>query len=611
MRILITTKQALRHQILLSLLARQFPQHIVGVCFQAQQKSGQERGSARSLGAKIATWFQKKLLGKGLVGISRGFKAYPATLSYQKYLHSLYSNMPTDEWRLHGIEERYDVDPNSESTQNWVVEKKPDLIVVFGGKILKGAWLTAAKFGTINLHYGILPAYRGGKSTEFALYHGDLHEIGASLHYVDSGIDTGPLISKHYVSPLGITSIDALLAKVYQAGFDGLLAEIERLVKTRSRRLLGSNEATQYICLQSRNYKAKDFNSKVQARAEQRLTLINSLEWPYYSRLYSLHSTPNQAVFEKKKRLPKKLGNGVYIILFHTIFDPDDHTNWESSYNKVATPIDFFEEHIDYLSNNADAVRLEEIPALFRSGDVDRPLFCITFDDAYLSCLTKAAPVLEKHNIQPTLFVNSNFSFGDEVYYRVKEQMLISHGFRESLVRCYRQMRGYSLPETVNLRALSKKFYEYGQTEQVIEECWNRNQMPELARVHLNAEDLTQLERRGWSVGVHTKSHPNLCNLTVEQHEYEIVGCYNDLEARGLRPIKWLSYPHGGLSHVSQSTKQWIDSNLEWNAVFALGGINRLANRTEWMRIPIGGESLANFQAKLKSDSMIVEQMVP
>ncbi len=47
--------------------------------------------------------------------------------------------------------------------------------------------------GCVNVHGGLLPAYRGGHVLQWAIVNGE-PEIGVTLHYIDAGIDTGPVI---------------------------------------------------------------------------------------------------------------------------------------------------------------------------------------------------------------------------------------------------------------------------------------------------------------------------------------------------------------------------------------------------------------------------------
>lgn len=71
----------------------------------------------------------------------------------------------------------------------------PDLIAVFGTSLITGALLERGRLGIVNLHGGLSPHYRGADCTFWALHNGEPEQIGCTIHYVDSGIDTGRLIA--------------------------------------------------------------------------------------------------------------------------------------------------------------------------------------------------------------------------------------------------------------------------------------------------------------------------------------------------------------------------------------------------------------------------------
>jgi len=68
----------------------------------------------------------------------------------------------------------------------------PDMLVLGGTRILRSHILALPPRGTINAHPGLLPQLRGSSSVGWALYR-DL-PVGSTVHYVDSGIDTGPIL---------------------------------------------------------------------------------------------------------------------------------------------------------------------------------------------------------------------------------------------------------------------------------------------------------------------------------------------------------------------------------------------------------------------------------
>lgn len=87
-------------------------------------------------------------------------------------------------------------------------ELRPDVIAVFGTSLIRGELLGLGRLGMANLHGGLSPEYRGADCTFWALYNGEPEKIGCTLHWIDSGIDTGGLIA--HVSPEVLPDDDEL-----------------------------------------------------------------------------------------------------------------------------------------------------------------------------------------------------------------------------------------------------------------------------------------------------------------------------------------------------------------------------------------------------------------
>jgi methionyl-tRNA formyltransferase len=67
-------------------------------------------------------------------------------------------------------------------------------VVVAYGRILKPEVLALARFGFVNIHFSLLPRWRGAAPVERAILAGD-PVTGVSLMQLDEGLDTGPVIS--------------------------------------------------------------------------------------------------------------------------------------------------------------------------------------------------------------------------------------------------------------------------------------------------------------------------------------------------------------------------------------------------------------------------------
>lgn len=74
----------------------------------------------------------------------------------------------------------------------------PDVLLVSAGPILKPEIFEIPKLGTLNVHRGIAPAYRGERTLFWALANNDFDNIGVTVHRIDRGIDTGPVLKYGY-----------------------------------------------------------------------------------------------------------------------------------------------------------------------------------------------------------------------------------------------------------------------------------------------------------------------------------------------------------------------------------------------------------------------------
>jgi methionyl-tRNA formyltransferase len=108
---------------------------------------------------------------------------------------------------------------------NWVSSLNPDLIVVNSFPyLLPKALLDIPPLGSINLHGSLLPKYRGANVLQWAIIHGET-ETGITMHYMDEGMDTGPVIAQKAIPIHYEDTALTLRKRIYTAG-DELLREV-------------------------------------------------------------------------------------------------------------------------------------------------------------------------------------------------------------------------------------------------------------------------------------------------------------------------------------------------------------------------------------------------
>lgn len=71
-------------------------------------------------------------------------------------------------------------------------------VVVAFGQILPKSLLDAPKYGCLNVHASLLPAYRGAAPIQWAILNGD-EETGVTIMQMDAGLDTGDILTKETV----------------------------------------------------------------------------------------------------------------------------------------------------------------------------------------------------------------------------------------------------------------------------------------------------------------------------------------------------------------------------------------------------------------------------
>ncbi len=96
---------------------------------------------------------------------------------------------------------------------------KPDLVVLAGFmRVLPPSVVRAFSGRIINIHPSLLPAFPGAHAVRDTLAAG-VNVTGATVHFVDEGVDTGPVIRQREISiPPGVS----------EAQLHEMIKEVER-----------------------------------------------------------------------------------------------------------------------------------------------------------------------------------------------------------------------------------------------------------------------------------------------------------------------------------------------------------------------------------------------
>jgi len=244
---------------------------------------------------------------------------------------------------------------------------------------------------------------------------------------------------------------------------------------------------------------------------------------------------------------------------------------------------DEFADHIRLLKKQYQVITLPEVLDFLERPQTLRCFHVfISFDDGYLDNATVAFPILKAFGLSAIFFVVSAFMgtaiipWWDEIAYHVRNSrpsvLHLSDGmsFRladakgreaqiQPVIRAYKSLPANLQP--VFLRRLREQ---------------SGVALPSVKKTRFfDVSTAKEMLRAGMYIGSHTRSHPILAKLPIQEQQEELAISKRDLEEALKTSISTIAYPVGGPSAFSQET-QVAAKACGYKAAFSFyGGVNR------------------------------------
>jgi|GEM_PF-3849982 len=132
----------------------------------------------------------------------------------------IFSSKPSHRIEKNDIDILEVKDINSDEVRDFIQSKAPQLVVVSGGPLLHRRIIEAAEGRIINLHPGLAPEYRGRYGCFWPIYNKEPELVGATVHYVDSGIDTGAILIQQQVDYYTDDTLKIITYRQHKLGGD-------------------------------------------------------------------------------------------------------------------------------------------------------------------------------------------------------------------------------------------------------------------------------------------------------------------------------------------------------------------------------------------------------
>lgn len=239
------------------------------------------------------------------------------------------------------------------------------------------------------------------------------------------------------------------------------------------------------------------------------------------------------------------------VLTYHRVAEPDTYPFLDSNLIS-ATPL-AFERQMAYLAANYQILSVADLLEVSQSR---RPLppkaLMVTFDDAYCDFADHAWPVLKRLKIPVILFVPTAFPgqpervfWWDKLYYAIKQASstelslpvgkfpLVTPGHRKDTL------------STINGFLKSLK---HAEALRIIDEICEQLNAPPMQNCVMDWDVLRQLAREGVALGAHTRTHPLMDQISIEDARDEVIGSIRDLEREIGSVLPIFAYPGGGFN---------------------------------------------------------------
>jgi phosphoribosylglycinamide formyltransferase-1 len=136
------------------------------------------------------------------------------------------AGVPVAVFPASGFAERQERDA---ALAGWLADREVELIVLAGYmQLLSPGFLARFRGRVINVHPALLPAFPGLHAVEQALAYG-VKVFGVTIHFVDEGVDTGPVILQRAVEIPDARSAEEVMERLQPIEHE-LLPEAVRLI---------------------------------------------------------------------------------------------------------------------------------------------------------------------------------------------------------------------------------------------------------------------------------------------------------------------------------------------------------------------------------------------
>lgn len=263
----------------------------------------------------------------------------------------------------------------------------PELGLSLAAPILKRPLFSIPRLGTINLHKGKLPEFRGMPPAFWELWKGE-RAVGCSVHQVDDKLDTGALLAEGRVERAAHATVRGLQLRLDELGSELVVSAVRGL-------FAGPVVWRPQPSGQGSTHRKPTLTQQ----AELARRLAEPRPWARRPRHWVKEVRADAALLWHRRLGWRIDAPRITVLLYHRVSD-DVRDN-------LTVGVEQFDRQMALLRQHCRLVSIEEVLATGDTLRSQRPVVAVTFDDGYLDNYLHAAPSLRRHGVPAAFFVST------------------------------------------------------------------------------------------------------------------------------------------------------------------------------------------------------------
>jgi peptidoglycan/xylan/chitin deacetylase (PgdA/CDA1 family)/folate-dependent phosphoribosylglycinamide formyltransferase PurN len=304
--------------------------------------------------------------------------------------------------RIHGIPVVDVGNINSQTAANELRKLSVDLGIVLGTRILKRSTFSVPSMGSINLHKGKVPEYRGQPAGFWEIYDGQ-SSAGVTIHFVDEGLDTGDIVAEATVAIHPKDSPETLRRKLDLCGAELLPRCVSQIAEGTFARLPQPKSPHKARTSPTRKDR-KVVEGRLDIMAEQQSPWLHVMKTLAYLMIYHF------GIFRLIRFWHGRSARGRgCILLYHRVNN--------LTRDSLTTSIERFAEHLAIVNKYYPVLATKDLVERLRANTrLTASPVAIHFDDCYRDVFTNAAQILARVQLPACAFVSSGFVDTDRIF---------------------------------------------------------------------------------------------------------------------------------------------------------------------------------------------------